>query len=111
VTVNLYSFIGLYGRILDTATHILAKGVAHAGPRGLGPDEMPDLPPQFDYKVWTTRHDEVIAAADLCDEDELGRLRAYLDQQLVHLQGAVTKLANRLQRRLMAQQSRTDRND
>ena len=43
----------------------------------------------------------------LCDEEELGRLRAYLDQQLVHLQGAVTKLANRLQRRLMAQQSRS----
>jgi cobaltochelatase CobT len=66
-----------------------------------------DLSPQFDYKVWTTRHDEVIEASELCDEDELGRLRAYLDQQLVHLQGAVTKLANRLQRRLMAQQSRS----
>ena len=44
---------------------------------------------------------------ELCDEEELGRLRAYLDQQLVHLQGAVTKLANRLQRRLMAQQNRS----
>ncbi|GAO40472.1 cobaltochelatase CobT subunit [Sphingomonas changbaiensis NBRC 104936] len=66
-----------------------------------------DLSPQFDYKIWTTRHDEVIEASALCDEDELGRLRAYLDQQLVHLQGAVTKLANRLQRRLMAQQSRS----
>jgi cobaltochelatase CobT len=66
-----------------------------------------DLSPQFDYKVWTTRFDEVIEASELCDEDELGRLRAYLDQQLVHLQGAVTKLANRLQRRLMAQQSRS----
>ncbi len=44
---------------------------------------------------------------ELCDEEELGRLRAYLDQQLVHLQSAVTKLANRLQRRLMAQQSRS----
>jgi cobaltochelatase CobT len=66
-----------------------------------------DLPPQFDYKVWTSRFDEVIEAGELCDEDELGRLRAYLDQQLVHLQGAVAKLANRLQRRLMAQQSRS----
>jgi cobaltochelatase CobT len=66
-----------------------------------------DLSPQFDYKVWTNRYDEVIEASALCDEDELGRLRAYLDQQLVHLQGAVTKLANRLQRRLMAQQSRS----
>ncbi|HEU4967761.1 cobaltochelatase subunit CobT [Sphingomonas sp.] len=66
-----------------------------------------DLSPQFDYRIWTTRYDEVIEASELCDEDELGRLRAYLDQQLVHLQGAVTKLANRLQRRLMAQQSRS----
>jgi len=68
---------------------------------------MSDLPPQFDYRIWNTRYDEVIEAGELCDEDELGRLRAYLDQQLTHLQGAVTKLANRLQRRLMAQQSRS----
>lgn len=68
---------------------------------------LSDLPPQFDYKAWTTKFDEVVQATELCDEDELVRLRAYLDQQLVHLQGAVTKLANRLQRRLMAQQSRS----
>jgi cobaltochelatase CobT len=68
---------------------------------------LSDFSPQFDYKVWSTRFDEVIEAGGLCDEDELIRLRAYLDQQLVHLQGAVTKLANRLQRRLMAQQSRS----
>ena len=68
---------------------------------------MGDMPPNFDYKAWTTAHDEEIAATELCDEDELTRLRAYLDQQLVHLQGAVTKLANRLQRRLMAQQNRS----
>ncbi|CAN5797838.1 cobaltochelatase subunit CobT [soil metagenome] len=66
-----------------------------------------DLSPQFEYKPWTTSFDEVIAATDLCDADELARLRSYLDQQLVHLQGAVTKLANRLQRRLMAQQNRS----
>jgi len=68
---------------------------------------LSDLPPSFDYKAWTDKYDEVIAATDLCDEDELTRLRAYLDQQLLHLQGAVTKLANRLQRRLMAQQNRS----
>ncbi len=68
---------------------------------------MGDLPPNFDYKAWTVAHDEVIAATELCDDEELARLRAYLDQQLLHLQGAVTKLANRLQRRLMAQQSRS----
>jgi len=66
-----------------------------------------DLTPGFDYKAWTTDFDEVVAADELCDPDELVRLRAYLDQQLMTLQGAVTKLANRLQRRLMAQQSRS----
>ncbi len=68
---------------------------------------MGDMPPDFDYKAWTQAHDEVIAATELCDEEELTRLRAYLDQQLLHLQGAVTKLANRLQRKLMAQQNRS----
>jgi cobaltochelatase CobT len=66
-----------------------------------------DLAPSFDYKAWTTQFDEVVSASDLCDADELVRLRSYLDQQLVHLQSAVSKLANRLQRRLMAQQSRS----
>jgi len=68
---------------------------------------MGDLPPGFDYKAYTTAHDEVIAATELCDADELIRLRGFLDQQMASLHGAVTKLANRLQRRLMAQQSRS----
>ncbi|MBO9375789.1 cobaltochelatase subunit CobT [Sphingomonas histidinilytica] len=68
---------------------------------------MSDLPPGFDYHAYTTQFDEEVAATELCDDEELTRLRAYLDQQLVHLQGAVTKLANRLQRRLMAQQNRS----
>jgi cobaltochelatase CobT len=58
------------------------------------------------YRVYTRAFDEEIAAEALCDPEELARLRAGLDAQLVHLQGAVTRLANRLQRRLMAQQSR-----
>jgi cobaltochelatase CobT len=68
---------------------------------------MGDMPPGFDYKMWSVAYDEVIAANELCDDEELTRLRAYLDQQLLHLQGAVTKLANRLQRKLMAQQNRS----
>jgi cobaltochelatase CobT len=68
---------------------------------------MGDLPRDFDYHAYTNAYDEIVAAEDLCDAEELTRLRGYLDQQLVHLQGAVTKLANRLQRRLMAQQSRS----
>jgi cobaltochelatase CobT len=60
-----------------------------------------------DYKPFTTRFDEMVAANELCDDDELGRLRAYLDQQMTSLGGVVTRLANRLQRRLMAQQARS----
>ena len=66
-----------------------------------------DLPDGFDYKAYTEQFDEVIAASDLCDEDELTRLRAYLDTQMKGLQSVVTRLANRLQRRLMAQQNRS----
>jgi cobaltochelatase CobT len=58
------------------------------------------------YKAFTTEYDEVVDAADLCDADELARLRLLLDQQLHHLQGMVAKLANRLQRRLLAKQQR-----
>ena len=66
-----------------------------------------DTPSAFDYKVWTTQFDEVVSAGDLCDDEELTRLRAYLDAQLKGLQGIVTRLANRLQRKLMAQQNRS----
>ncbi|BBC73704.1 cobaltochelatase subunit CobT [Altererythrobacter sp. B11] len=66
-----------------------------------------DLPDSFDYKVFTEEFDEVVEAQELCDQDELARLRAYLDSQLTGLQGIVTRLANRLQRRLMAQQNRS----
>lgn len=60
-----------------------------------------------DYKVFTQEFDETVEATDLCDEAELDRLRAYLDKQLANLQGVVGRLANRLQRRLMAQQNRS----
>ena len=62
---------------------------------------------RFNYNVFTRAHDEVAQAPDLCDPEELTRLRAYLDHQLQGLQGAVSKLANKLQRRLMAQQNRS----
>jgi cobaltochelatase CobT len=65
-----------------------------------------ELPETFDYKVFTEEFDEVVEATELCDFEELDRLRAYLDSQLTGLQGVVTRLANRLQRRLMAQQNR-----
>jgi cobaltochelatase CobT len=59
------------------------------------------------YKPFTTQFDEIVAAEDLCDGDELTRLRAYLDQQLLAMQGVVSRLANRLQRRLLAKQNRS----
>ena len=66
-----------------------------------------DLPDTFDYRIFTREFDEIIEAQDLCDFEELDRLRAYLDSQLTGLAGVVTRLANRLQRRLMAQQNRS----
>lgn len=71
------------------------------------PDGMQDGPREPSYKVFAQNYDETIAAEDLCDVEELTRLRQYLDQQLQQLHGVVSRLANRLQRRLMAQQNRT----
>ncbi|WP_273756263.1 cobaltochelatase subunit CobT [Bartonella sp. MM73XJBT] len=59
-----------------------------------------------DYKVFTRQFDEVLEATDFCSESELDHLRRYLDRQINHLQNIVGRLANRLQRRLMAQQNR-----
>ena len=75
----------------------------------------PQRPRQFghneprgpDYRAFTMKFDETIAAEELCEPEELDRLRGYLDKQLSHLQGVVARLANRLQRRLMAQQNRS----
>ncbi|WP_413710406.1 cobaltochelatase subunit CobT [Rhizobium sp. Rhizsp82] len=66
-----------------------------------------DFNEKVDYHVFTEEFDEIITAEELCDAAELERLRAFLDKQLAHLQGAVGRLANRLQRRLMAQQNRS----
>ena len=59
-----------------------------------------------EYKIYAPRFDETIAAEDLCEAEELERLRSYLDKQLANLSSVVGRLANRLQRRLMAQQNR-----
>ncbi|MCJ7421388.1 cobaltochelatase subunit CobT [Sphingomicrobium astaxanthinifaciens] len=63
--------------------------------------------PREGYKVFTEAHDEIVHAEELCDPEELDRLRAYLDGQVAGLAGIVTRLANRLQRKLMAQQARS----
>jgi len=58
------------------------------------------------YKIYTPQFDEEISAHDLCDDEELSRLRNFLDQQLAQMQGVVSRLANKLQRLLLAQQNR-----
>jgi cobaltochelatase CobT len=62
---------------------------------------------EWGYKIHTTQFDEMVSATELCDADELSRLRNFLDQQLQAMQGVVSRLANKLQRLLMAQQNRT----
>jgi cobaltochelatase CobT len=79
-------------------------------------EEAINLPPQGDigalsnqfvYKIFSQKFDETVRAPDLCPPEELDQLRALLDKQLESLAGAVARLANKLQRRLMAQQSRS----
>ncbi|HZT86425.1 MAG TPA: cobaltochelatase subunit CobT [Stellaceae bacterium] len=59
------------------------------------------------YRAFSTQSDEIVEADKLCDADELARLRQLLDQQLSHLQSVIARLANRLQRRLLAKQTRS----
>jgi len=88
-----------------TADAMMAEAIDPSEARRVdGP--FSNLPPVIDYRPFTTRFDETVKAEDLCDTAELDRLRSYLDKQLSHLQSAVARLANRLQRRLMAQQNR-----
>ena len=71
------------------------------------PQPGSNVPDRDQYHAYCTDHDEVVDAAELCEADELNRLRAHLDQQLSHLQSVIGKLANRLQRRLLAKQVRS----
>ncbi len=85
--------------MLDAEIEGEGKQPPQPNTRGIG-DNIP-------YKVFTTAHDEIINAQDLCDTEELARLRQYLDKQLMPIQNIVGRLANRLQRLLLAQQNRT----
>ena len=78
---------------------------AEAPPEPPAPAPFSDADPN--YTVYATDYDEIVAAEDLAEPAELERLRAYLDQQLEPLKGAVSRLANKLQRRLQAQQNRS----
>ncbi|ALJ36181.1 cobaltochelatase subunit CobT [Azospirillum brasilense] len=90
----------------------MGQGEGAEEPAGPGQPWRPEArgrnePDPNAYKPFTTQFDEVVDAAELCDPEELARLRHMLDQQLVHLQGVISKLANRLQRRLLAKQQRS----
>ena len=92
-----------------------SSGLDDEGDAGDAEEAAENRPPQPnpaekrgpDYKAYTTRFDEIVDADELCDPDELQRLREYLDKQLQNLSSIVARLANRLQRRLMAKQSRS----
>jgi cobaltochelatase CobT len=77
------------------------------GDRPARPDTKDRGRPEPAYKVFTAQHDEIVSAEELCEPEELTRLRAYLDQQLANLSNVVSRLANRLQRKLLAQQNRS----
>jgi cobaltochelatase CobT len=78
---------------------------AYAPPRRSNTNVL-EAPDAFGYEVFTRQFDETVEADDLCDAEELERLRGFLDKQLTQLHVAVSRLANRLQRRLLAQQNR-----
>jgi cobaltochelatase CobT len=94
---------------LDADSDMLAAGgEEEPGRPGRPPrfDELSNAPHPDAYTAYSTEFDETIEAEELCDADELARLRQLLDQQLAHLQGVIARLANRMQRRLMAKQTR-----
>ena len=98
-------------QVSEDETSDMEQGEEAEMPEGEAPMEPPPPAAHSDadpnYTVYTTDFDEEIRAEDLAEAAELERLRAYLDQQLEPLKGAVSRLANKLQRRLQAQQNRS----
>ncbi len=78
-----------------------------AGEADFRDDAASDAKPKPDYDVYTRQFDEVVTAEELCDPEELERLRGFLNAQLANMASVVSRLANRLQRKLMAQQNRS----
>ena len=91
----------------DQMSEVSEQQESDDGMKPWRPDQPFSNADQWDYKVHTTLFDETVGATELCDAEELTRLRAFLDQQLASMQGVVARLANKLQRLLMAQQNRT----
>ena len=96
---------------VDVDAMDMAEGEGEQDEAGAPPDTMPDQnwlrPKESEYKFYSDTFDEVIFADELCEPVELERLRGVLDKHLQNSQIVISKLANRLQRKLMAQQNRT----
>ena len=90
----------------DLSTSSLGEEEASADEQPPAPHDGRNEPFDGTYHAYTTEYDEVVEADELCESDELGRLRTQLDQHLAPLQSIIGRLANRLQRRLLAKQSR-----
>jgi cobaltochelatase CobT len=84
-----------------------AEEDAGEDPRTNQPKDLPPGADQLAYRVFTSQFDEIVGVADLCGAAELGRLRAQLDTNLARFEGMIGRIANRLQRKLMAQQQRS----
>ncbi|MEZ5866216.1 MAG: cobaltochelatase subunit CobT [Geminicoccaceae bacterium] len=84
-----------------------AEEEAGEDPRTNRPKEHPPGADQLAYRVFTTQFDEVVGVAELCGASELARLRGQLDASLSRFEGMIGRIANRLQRKLMAQQQRS----
>ena len=93
----------------DAEEMMMGEGDEEPGSPSRPPESLEDRLGRNEpaYLAYCTLFDETVEASELCDPDELTRLRQLLDQQLAHLQGVIAKLANRLQRRLMAKQTRS----
>ncbi len=93
----------------DDQLTMAGSGTEEAGGPSRQRNDIPEPVSQADapYHPYTTAYDQVVLAEELCEPEELARLRSLLDQQMTHLQGVISKLANRLQRKLMAQQTRS----
>ena len=98
---------GIESEMADTDEDAAAEAGEDAPMPPPAKDGGTQLSSQFNYKVFTTKFDEIVKAAELCPADELDQLRSLLDKQLENLAGAVARLANKLQRRLMAKQNRS----
>ena len=98
---------GIESEMADTDEDAAAEAGEDAPMPPPAKDGGTQLSNQFNYKVFTTKFDEIVKAAELCPPDELDQLRSLLDKQLENLAGAVARLANKLQRRLMAKQNRS----